>query len=66
MLKGEGVNSSTSWFWPASGGDVLLSSFLQPYTGGPGQDVSCKLNKGILAYLYLGGRLPRDGLLCII
>ena len=29
------------------GGNVLISSFLQPFTGGPGQDVSCEL-KGIL------------------
>ena len=25
---------------------VLISSFLQPLTSGPGQDVSCVLNKG--------------------
>ena len=28
---------------------MLISSFLQPFTGGPGQNVSCELNKGILA-----------------
>ena len=36
-------------FQPDSGGDVLISFVLQPFTGGPGQDVSCELNKGILA-----------------
>lgn len=36
-------------FQSASGGDVLISSFQQPFTGRLGQDVSCDLNKGILA-----------------
>ena len=36
-------------FQPDSGGDMLISSFLQPFTEGPGQDVSCEL-KGILGY----------------
>ena len=49
ILKGEGVKSNTSWFPSASRGDVLISSFLQLFTGGPAQDVSCELNKGILA-----------------
>ena len=30
---------------PASGADVLISSFLQSFTGWPGQDVSCEVNK---------------------
>ena len=29
--------------------DVLLSSFLQLFTSGPDQDVSCELDKGIVA-----------------
>ena len=49
ILKGEGEKSNISWFQSASGGDVLISSFLQSFTGRPGQDVSCELNKGILA-----------------
>ena len=36
-------------FWLDSGRDVLMSSFLQPCTGRPSQDVSCELNKAILA-----------------
>ena len=44
----EGVNENTSWFRSASGRDVLISSSLQSFRGGPGQDVSYKLNKGIL------------------
>ena len=32
-------------FQPDSGGDILISSFLQPFTGGPGQNVSCEINK---------------------
>ena len=44
MLKGEGVKS---WFKPDSRGVVLISYFLQPITGGPGQDVSCEPNKSI-------------------
>ena len=42
-----------SWFRPVSGGDMLISPFLQPFTGGPGQDVSW------------GGGVPRDGPLSI-
>ena len=38
-----------SWFQLDSRGDVLISSFLKPFTGGPGQDVFCELNKDILA-----------------
>ena len=33
-LKGEGVKSDISWFWSASWGDVLISSFLWSSTGG--------------------------------
>ena len=36
-------------FRPDSGGDVRISSFLQPFSGGPGQGVPCELNKVILA-----------------
>ena len=47
--KGEGVKSDTFWFPSASRGDVLISSSLLTFTGGPGQDVYCELNKGMLA-----------------
>ena len=46
ILKGEEVRF---WFQPDSKGYVFMSSFLQPFTDGPDQDVSCKLNKGTLA-----------------
>ena len=49
ILKGEGVKSNISWFGSASVGDMFVSSSAQSFTGGPGQDVSCELNKGILA-----------------
>ena len=63
-LKEEVVKS---WFWPDSGGDVLIPSFLQPFTGRLGQVVSSELNKGISVNAhYLGGRVTRDGPLCII
>ena len=39
---------------------MLISSFLQPFTGGPGQDVSCELT------LRHGDRVPRDEPLCIL
>ena len=48
ILKGEGVKSNTSWFPSALGRDVLISSSLQSFTGGPGPDVSCELNRGFL------------------
>ena len=44
LPKGKGVKS---WFQPESGEIVLISSFLQSFTGEPGQDVSYELNKGI-------------------
>ena len=34
-----------SWFWP----DLEEVFFVQPFTGGLGQDVSYELNKSILA-----------------
>ena len=46
ILKREGIKS---WFQPDSRGVVLISSFPQSFTGGPGQDGPCELNKGILA-----------------
>ena len=49
ILKGEGAKSNISCFRSASGRDVLISPSLQSFTGGPGQDVSCELNKGVLA-----------------
>ena len=38
---------------------MLISSSLQSFTGGPGPDVSCELNKAFqLKAYYLGGRFP--------
>ena len=36
-----------SWCQTDSGRDVSISSFLQPFVGGPGQDVLCDPNKDI-------------------
>ena len=36
-------------FQPDSGGDILISSFLQPFTGGHDQDVFCELKQRNLA-----------------
>ena len=47
--------SNISWLPSASGRDAFISSSLQSFTGGPGQDVSCELNKGILAQCSLPG-----------
>ena len=47
--RGEEVKSNISWFWSASRRDVLASSFLQLFTGRPGQEVSYELNKCVLA-----------------
>ena len=44
------------------GGTVLISSFLQPLTGGQDQDVS--LNKGTLT-LSQRSRAPQGRVLCI-
>ena len=64
LLKGEELKS---WFQSDSEGDVLISSFLQPFTCGPGKGVSCELNKGILAeHSGMGGRVLGDGPLCIL
>ena len=41
------VATNISHFQSVSGGDMLKSSFLEPFTGALGQDVSCKLKKGI-------------------
>ena len=46
ILKGEEIRF---WFQPDSEGYVFMSSFQQPFTDGPDQDVSCELNKGTLA-----------------
>ena len=46
ILNGEGVKWNTSHRPPRG---VLISSCPQSFTGGPGRDVSCELNKGILA-----------------
>ena len=37
ILKGEGVISNILWFWSNSWGGILISSFLQPFTGEPKQ-----------------------------
>ena len=49
MIKEEGVASNISWFQSASREDVSVSSVLQSFIDGPGQDVSYIVNKGILA-----------------
>ena len=49
ILKREGIKSNISWFPSGSRRDVFRSSSLQSFMGGPGQDISCELNKGILA-----------------
>ena len=43
--------ANTSWFWLDSGGDVLVTSFLQLSTAiqTPWSGYSSELNKGILA-----------------
>ena len=49
--------------------DVLTFSFLQPFTGGPSQNVSCELNKGIYLNIQTpltGGRVSKDGPLYIL
>ena len=65
IIKGKGVKSNIFWFWSASRGDVFISSCLQSFTGGPGQDDSCELNKGILGASlvaqWLRIRLPMQG-----
>ena len=49
-VKGFGVVSE------ASRESELISSFLQSFTGVPGQDISCELHKDILAWCPLPGR----------
>ena len=64
VLKGE---EGKSWFWSDCRRDVFISSFLQQFTSGPGQEVSCELNKSILAeHSGIGGRVLGDGPLCIL
>ena len=47
---------------------MFIRSFLQPFTGGPGQGVSCELKKKRYFSLTsgVGGRAPRVGLLCVL
>ena len=41
---------------------MLISSFLQPFTGGLAQDVPCELSKGILVYhSSMGAGFPEMG-----
>ena len=62
-----GVAPNISWFLSASREDVLVSSVLQPFLGGPDQDASSVVIKGILAQCSLLGRQDsRDGPSCII
>ena len=43
--KSKVVSGGKCFLVPAdSRGEVLISSFLQPFTGGPGQNVCCELN----------------------
>lgn len=40
---------------------MFISSFLQPFTDGPGQDVSCKLQQRYFSLtLGLRGKVPGD------
>ena len=58
-----------SWLQPDSRVDVLISSFLQSFTEGPGQDVSCELNKAFFLKLnshYLKDRVPRNVPVCLV
>ena len=55
-LKVEGSKSDIAKFGSACGWDVFISSFLQSFTGGSGQDVSCELNKSLLACSSLSRR----------
>ena len=43
-----------------SRGEVLISSFLQPFAGGQGQKVSLELNRGTLMFRQRG-RFPEAG-----
>ena len=46
--KNKVVSDCKCFLVPAdSRGEVLISSLLPPFTGGPGQNVSCELNKDI-------------------
>ena len=56
------VVPNISWFQSDFGGDMLISSFLQPFTGELSHNASCHLNKGILGR---GGRVPCDRALWI-
>ena len=45
---------------------MSISAFLQPFTGGPGQGVSGALKKRYFSLSSrMGGRVPRDGPLCL-
>ena len=53
IVKEEVIKSNTSWFPSASRAEGLISSSLKSFTGEPGQDAFCDLNKGILVYSSL-------------
>lgn len=40
--------------------------FLQPFTGGPGQDVFCELNKGYFSSAGMGGGAPGEEAVSIL
>ena len=46
-LKGQKMLQKSPGFDQILGRHLLISSFLQPFTNGSDQDVSCDLNKGI-------------------
>ena len=54
--RGRGVKSNIFGFCSGSIGEVLISPFPQVFTGGPAQNVSCGLNKGIPAQCSLPRR----------
>ena len=46
---------------------MFISFFLQPFTGGPGQDVFCELNKGYFSVSSgMGGGAPGEEPLSIL
>ena len=55
-----------SWFGQPWGGDVLISSFLKPFTGGQGQGVSLWAEHRLFSLIFRQrGRVPRGRPLCV-
>ena len=54
-----------SWFWPALG-NVLIFSFLLPFTGGQGQGVSLRAEQGHFSLTFRQrSRVPQGRPLCM-